>query len=186
MLPGAGGLDSTPGQGTWPHLPQLKIPHAKTKTQYSQVNKNVPPIKPINYINKYSKPEWNIWEPPSILELLISKPGWKLIDGPAGGSWRGGWGSGNNFSVTGNQTRDGKQVLAEAQEEWVDSSCQKYWPRHTFLAWPRSSTFADLEETDKIDEWILMVTRWTQWWWKLSLLKPSRDSKSNLSSLKEI
>ena len=42
----AGGLGSTPGQGTGSrmlqlrvHMPQLKIPHAKTKTQSCQINR---------------------------------------------------------------------------------------------------------------------------------------------------
>ena len=34
----AGGLGSFPNQGTRPHMPQLKILHATTKTQSSQIN----------------------------------------------------------------------------------------------------------------------------------------------------
>ena len=39
MLPGQGGSDSIPGQGTRSHMPQLKILCAITKTQHSQINK---------------------------------------------------------------------------------------------------------------------------------------------------
>ena len=38
--PSAAGLGSIPGQGTRSRIPQLKIPHATTETQYSQINKN--------------------------------------------------------------------------------------------------------------------------------------------------
>ena len=45
-VPNAGGLGSIPGQGTWSHMPQLrvclmqlKIPHATPKTWHSQENK---------------------------------------------------------------------------------------------------------------------------------------------------
>ena len=45
--PNAGALGSIPGQGTGAymlqlrvHMPQLKILHAATKTQYSQINKH--------------------------------------------------------------------------------------------------------------------------------------------------
>ena len=34
-----GGPGSTLGQGTRTHMPQLKIAHAATKTQHSQINK---------------------------------------------------------------------------------------------------------------------------------------------------
>ena len=37
--PNAGGPDSIPGQGTRPHMPQLKILHATMKTWCSQINK---------------------------------------------------------------------------------------------------------------------------------------------------
>ena len=37
--PNAGGLGSIPGQGTRSHMLQLKVPHAATKTQHSQINK---------------------------------------------------------------------------------------------------------------------------------------------------
>ena len=37
-IPNAGGLNSIPGQGTRSHMPQIKIPHATTKTQHSQIN----------------------------------------------------------------------------------------------------------------------------------------------------
>ena len=37
--PNAEGPGSIPGQGTRSHMPQLKIPHATTKTLYSQINK---------------------------------------------------------------------------------------------------------------------------------------------------
>ena len=37
--PNAGGRDSIPGQGTRYHMLQLKIFHAATKTQCSQINK---------------------------------------------------------------------------------------------------------------------------------------------------
>ena len=33
------GLDSICGQGTGPHMPQLKVPHAATETHSSQTNK---------------------------------------------------------------------------------------------------------------------------------------------------
>ena len=36
----AGGLSSIPGQGTRSHMWQLKIPHATTKTQQNQIDKN--------------------------------------------------------------------------------------------------------------------------------------------------
>ena len=36
----AEGPGSIPGQGTRFHIPQLKILHATTKTQHSQINKN--------------------------------------------------------------------------------------------------------------------------------------------------
>ena len=39
--PNARGLGSIPGQGTRSHMPQLKILHAATKTQCSQINKYV-------------------------------------------------------------------------------------------------------------------------------------------------
>ena len=39
----AGGVGLIPGQGTRSHTPQLKIPHATTKTQHSQI-KNI--LKP--------------------------------------------------------------------------------------------------------------------------------------------
>ena len=35
----AGDLGLIPGQGTRSHMPQLKILHATTKTQHSQINK---------------------------------------------------------------------------------------------------------------------------------------------------
>ena len=37
--PNVGGLGSIPGQGIRSHMQQLKIPHAATKTQHSQINK---------------------------------------------------------------------------------------------------------------------------------------------------
>ena len=37
QAPSAGSPDFIPGQGTKPHMPQLKIPHATTKTQCSQI-----------------------------------------------------------------------------------------------------------------------------------------------------
>ena len=42
--PNARGLGSIPGQGTRSHMPQLKILHAATKTQCSQINKYVKKI----------------------------------------------------------------------------------------------------------------------------------------------
>ena len=36
LAPSAGGPGSIPGQGTRSHMPQLKIPHAATKTQHNQ------------------------------------------------------------------------------------------------------------------------------------------------------
>ena len=38
--PSAGGLYSTPGQGTRSHMLQLKILNAATKTWHSQINKD--------------------------------------------------------------------------------------------------------------------------------------------------
>ena len=35
----AGGQDLVPGQGTRFHMPQLRIPHAATKTRCSQIHK---------------------------------------------------------------------------------------------------------------------------------------------------
>ena len=37
-IPNAGGLNSIPGQGTRSHMPQIKIPHATTNTQHSQID----------------------------------------------------------------------------------------------------------------------------------------------------
>ena len=37
--PNAGHPGLIPGQGTRSRMPQLKIPHAATKTQHSQINK---------------------------------------------------------------------------------------------------------------------------------------------------
>ena len=39
--PSAGGPGSIPGQGTRSRVPQLNIPHAKTKTRHSQINKQI-------------------------------------------------------------------------------------------------------------------------------------------------
>ena len=36
LAPSAGGPGSIPGQGTGSHMPQLKVPHAATKTQHSK------------------------------------------------------------------------------------------------------------------------------------------------------
>ena len=38
---GVGVLGLTPGQGTRSHMPQTKIPYAATKTQCSQINKQI-------------------------------------------------------------------------------------------------------------------------------------------------
>ena len=50
--PNAGGLGSIPGQGTRSHMPQLrarmpqlKTPHAATKTRRSQINKYLKKLK---------------------------------------------------------------------------------------------------------------------------------------------
>jgi len=45
----AGGLGSIPGQGTRSHMPQLKIPHAATKTQCSQKERQRDQ-GPLNYL----------------------------------------------------------------------------------------------------------------------------------------
>ena len=50
--PNARGLASIPGQGARSHMPQLKILHAVTKTQCSQIDKY---IKKTNTLNKQIK-----------------------------------------------------------------------------------------------------------------------------------
>ena len=50
-----GGMDSIPGQGTRSHMLQLKIPHTKTKTQRSQINKIINCINNNSDINDIRK-----------------------------------------------------------------------------------------------------------------------------------
>ena len=74
----AGGLSSIPGQGTRSHMWQLKIPHATTKTQQNQIDKN----KEINKCLKKKElkyfPRWlSVKNPPVLQETQVQSPGWE-------------------------------------------------------------------------------------------------------------
>ena len=73
QAPHAGGLGSIPGKGTRSHNPQLKILHAATKTQNSQINQLIRKTTKYGFENKKMKWKKAKWLSEEALQIAVKR-----------------------------------------------------------------------------------------------------------------